>query len=134
MYTALAARAGLETKGTAYSFVVKRDERYLKDIEKLVDKAFVREELEGFVPGVRAPREERGGRTPGRTGGRTEGAVMRADQTAAQPEPMMKQRPPCVSAAHRVICRTKAHVSTTMRQFTGMPNMSACAPNWPKHA
>lgn len=53
-------RAG--AKGTAYSFVVKRDERALKDIEKLVDKAFVREELEGFVPGVRAPREERGGR------------------------------------------------------------------------
>ena len=59
-------RAG--AKGTAYSFVVKRDERYLKDIEKLVDKAFVREELEGFVPGARAPREERGGRE-GRSGG-----------------------------------------------------------------
>lgn len=48
--------------GTAYSFVVKRDERALKDIEKLIGKAFVREELEGFVPGARAPREERGGR------------------------------------------------------------------------
>jgi ATP-dependent RNA helicase RhlE len=63
-------RAG--AKGTAYSFVVKRDERALKDIEKLIGKAFVREELEGFVPGVRAPREERGGRD-GRSGSRTEG-------------------------------------------------------------
>jgi superfamily II DNA/RNA helicase len=62
-------RAG--AKGTAYSFVVKRDERYLKDIEKLVNKAFVREELEGFVPGARAPREERGGRE-GRNVGRSE--------------------------------------------------------------
>lgn len=44
-------RAG--AKGTAYSFVVKRDERALKDIEKLIGKAFVREELEGFVPGAR---------------------------------------------------------------------------------
>ena len=63
-------RAG--AKGTAYSFVVKRDERALKDIEKLIGKAFVREELEGFVPGVRAPREERGGRE-GRSEGRGEG-------------------------------------------------------------
>jgi len=65
-------RAG--AKGTAYSFVVKRDERALKDIEKLIGKAFVREELEGFVPGARAPREERGGRDgrDGRTEGRTE--------------------------------------------------------------
>jgi ATP-dependent RNA helicase RhlE len=66
-------RAG--AKGTAYSFVVKRDERALKDIEKLIGKAFVREELEGFVPGVRAPREERGGRegrSEGRSVGRTE--------------------------------------------------------------
>ncbi|MCR2745803.1 DEAD/DEAH box helicase [Limnobacter parvus] len=63
-------RAG--AKGTAYSFVVKRDERALKDIEKLVNKAFVREELEGFVPGARAPREERGGRE-GRGEGRAEG-------------------------------------------------------------
>lgn len=55
--------------GTAYSFVVKRDERALKDIEKLIGKAFVREELEGFVPGARAPREERGGRE-GRNEGR----------------------------------------------------------------
>ena len=62
-------RAG--AKGTAYSFVVKRDERALKDIEKLIGKAFVREELEGFVPGARAPREERGGRE-GRSEGRTE--------------------------------------------------------------
>jgi len=63
-------RAG--AKGTAYSFVVKRDERALKDIEKLIGKAFVREELEGFVPGVRAPREERGGRE-GRGASRSEG-------------------------------------------------------------
>lgn len=65
-------RAG--AKGTAYSFVVKRDERALKDIERLIGKAFVREELEGFVPGARAPREERGGRDgrDGRTEGRTE--------------------------------------------------------------
>ena len=63
-------RAG--AKGTAYSFVVKRDERALKDIEKLIGKAFVREELEGFVPGLRAPREERGGRE-GRSEGRGEG-------------------------------------------------------------
>jgi len=63
-------RAG--AKGTAYSFVVKRDERALKDIEKLIGKAFVREELEGFVPGARAPREERGGRE-GRSEGRGEG-------------------------------------------------------------
>ncbi|BET27165.1 superfamily II DNA/RNA helicase [Limnobacter thiooxidans] len=65
-------RAG--AKGTAYSFVVKRDERALKDIEKLIGKAFVREELEGFVPGARAPREERAGRDgrDGRTEGRTE--------------------------------------------------------------
>ncbi len=63
-------RAG--AKGTAYSFVVKRDERALKDIEKLIGKAFVREELEGFVPGVRAPREERSGRE-GRGEGRGEG-------------------------------------------------------------
>lgn len=63
-------RAG--AKGTAYSFVVKRDERALKDIEKLIGKAFVREELEGFVPGARTPREERGGRE-GRSEGRNEG-------------------------------------------------------------
>ena len=61
-------RAG--AKGTAYSFVVKRDERALKDIEKLINKAFVQEELEGFVPGVRAPREERGERSTGRGEGR----------------------------------------------------------------
>ena len=63
-------RAG--AKGTAYSFVVKRDERALKDIEKLIGKAFVREELEGFVPGARAPREERSGRE-GRGASRSEG-------------------------------------------------------------
>ena len=59
--------------GTAYSFVVKRDERALKDIEKLIGKAFVREDLEGFVPGARAPREERGGRNESRGGSRSEG-------------------------------------------------------------
>lgn len=91
-------RAG--AKGTAYSFVVKRDERYLKDIEKLVDKAFVREELEGFVPGVRAPREERGGRTPGRTGGRTEGRSYegRSDRRPARADdeatPTVRERRP----------------------------------------
>ncbi|MCQ8895155.1 DEAD/DEAH box helicase [Limnobacter humi] len=59
-------RAG--AKGTAYSFVVKANERALKDIEKLVSISFVREELEGFVPHARefhhrereeAPRESR---------------------------------------------------------------------------
>ncbi|HEY1059346.1 MAG TPA: DEAD/DEAH box helicase [Limnobacter sp.] len=44
-------RAG--AKGTAYSFVVKANERALKDIEKLVSITFVREELEGFVPHAR---------------------------------------------------------------------------------
>jgi ATP-dependent RNA helicase RhlE len=61
-------RAG--AKGTAYSFVVKRDERALKEIEKLINKAFVQEELEGFVPGERAPREQRGDRGAGRGEGR----------------------------------------------------------------
>lgn len=76
-------RAG--AKGTAYSFVVKRDERALKDIEKLIGKAFVREELEGFVPGARAPREERSGRE-GRSDGRTEGRTYegRSDRRPAR--------------------------------------------------
>lgn len=52
-------RAG--AKGTAYSFVVKGNERALKDIEKLIGKAFEREDLEGFAPGVRAGRGERDG-------------------------------------------------------------------------
>ncbi|HEX4856582.1 MAG TPA: DEAD/DEAH box helicase [Limnobacter sp.] len=63
-------RAG--AKGTAYSFVVKRNERALKDIEKLIGKDFAREELEGFVPGERAPREEGAGRIGGRLEGRSE--------------------------------------------------------------
>jgi len=80
-------RAG--AKGTAYSFVVKRDERALKDIEKLLGKAFVREELEGFVPGARAPREERSGRegrSEGRSDGRTEGRTYegRSDRRPAR--------------------------------------------------
>jgi len=80
-------RAG--AKGTAYSFVVKRDERALKDIEKLIGKAFVREELEGFVPGARAPREERSGRegrSEGRSDGRTEGRTYegRSDRRPAR--------------------------------------------------
>jgi superfamily II DNA/RNA helicase len=43
--------------GTAYSFVVKRDERALKEIEKLIGKAFVREDLQGFQPIVRSLRD-----------------------------------------------------------------------------
>lgn len=93
-------RAG--AKGTAYSFVVKRDERALKDIEKLVNKAFVREELEGFVPGARAPREERGareGRSDGRSGSRTEGrsyegrADRRPARSADDAAPVRERRP-----------------------------------------
>jgi len=95
-------RAG--AKGTAYSFVVKRDERALKDIEKLIGKAFVREELEGFVPGARAPREERGGRD-GRDGrstsrdargaeGRTEGrSDRRPPRTSDDSAPARERRP-----------------------------------------
>lgn len=41
-------RAG--AKGTAYSFTVKSNDRALKDIEKLIGKAFVCEELQGFEP------------------------------------------------------------------------------------
>ncbi|HEX4879228.1 MAG TPA: DEAD/DEAH box helicase [Limnobacter sp.] len=48
-------RAG--AKGTAYSFVVKGNERALKDIEKLTSKSFEREELAGFVPGGHLRRE-----------------------------------------------------------------------------
>jgi ATP-dependent RNA helicase RhlE len=93
-------RAG--AKGTAYSFVVKRDERALKDIEKLVNKAFVREELEGFVPGARAPREERAGRegrSDGRSGSRSEGrsyegrADRRPARTADDAAPVRERRP-----------------------------------------
>jgi superfamily II DNA/RNA helicase len=44
-------RAG--AKGTAYSFTVKSNDRALKDIEKLIGKAFVCEELKGFEPRAR---------------------------------------------------------------------------------
>lgn len=90
-------RAG--AKGTAYSFVVKRDERALKDIEKLIGKAFVREELEGFVPGARAPREERDGRTEGRTESRYEGRSQegrsdrRPARTSDDSAPARERRP-----------------------------------------
>ncbi|MEW6205403.1 MAG: DEAD/DEAH box helicase [Pseudomonadota bacterium] len=88
-------RAG--AKGTAYSFVVKRDERALKDIEKLIGKAFVREELEGFVPGARAPREERGGRegrSDSRGASRTEGrSDRRPARTGDEAAPVRERRP-----------------------------------------
>ncbi|MFN4328986.1 MAG: DEAD/DEAH box helicase [Limnobacter sp.] len=45
-------RAG--AKGTAYSFMVKSNDRVLKDIEKLINKSFERQELEGFNPNARA--------------------------------------------------------------------------------
>lgn len=48
-------RAG--AKGTAYSFTVKSNGRALKEIEKLIGKAFVCEELQGFEP--RAARASR---------------------------------------------------------------------------
>jgi superfamily II DNA/RNA helicase len=40
-------RAG--AKGTAYSFMIKRHEKVLKDIEKLIGQSFVLEALDGFV-------------------------------------------------------------------------------------
>jgi superfamily II DNA/RNA helicase len=85
-------RAG--AKGTAYSFVVKRDERALKDIEKLIGKAFVREELEGFVPGVRAPREERGDRESRNEGRGYEGrSDRRPTRTGDEAAPARERRP-----------------------------------------
>ncbi|MEK9816126.1 MAG: ATP-dependent helicase, partial [Limnobacter sp.] len=57
----------------------------LKDIEKLIGKAFVREELEGFVPGARTPREERGGRE-----GRSDRRPPRSGDEAA---PVRERRP-----------------------------------------
>lgn len=58
-------RAG--AKGTAYSFTVKGGERYVKDIEKLINQPIPKAELEGFVPPSQSPRE-RGDRVeePGR--------------------------------------------------------------------
>lgn len=48
-------RAG--AKGTAYSFTVKGGERYVKDIEKMINQAIPKAELEGFVPPSLLPRE-----------------------------------------------------------------------------
>lgn len=48
-------RAG--AKGTAYSFTVKGGERYVKDIEKLINQPIPKAELEGFVPPSQLPRE-----------------------------------------------------------------------------
>jgi superfamily II DNA/RNA helicase len=55
-------RAG--AKGTAYSFTVKGGERYVKDIEKMINQPIPKAELEGFVPPSQLPRErgERGDR------------------------------------------------------------------------
>lgn len=48
-------RAG--AKGTAYSFTVKGGERYVKDIEKMINQPIPKAELEGFVPPSLVPRE-----------------------------------------------------------------------------